>query len=65
MIGRGGGPSLAVKAFQQIGTFGHSGCDRLYGDGASNERIAPLEDHAHGPTADLLQDFVSANLLRH
>ena len=56
-------PGLAVKALQQIDTFSHAGRDRLHGHGASNERITPLEHYAHGPAADLLQDFVSSDLL--
>src|SRR5207245_11625618 len=58
-----GGPGLAVKSFQKIGALGYSGGDGFYRDSAANERIAPLEHDAHGPAADLLQDFVSANLL--
>ena len=37
--------------------------DRLDRDGAANEGIASLEDGSHGSAADLLEDFVSANLL--
>ena len=56
-------PGLAVKALQQVAAFGDARRDRLDGNGAANKRVASLEDDPHGPTTDLLQDFVSANLL--
>src|ERR1700732_3998889 len=56
-------PGLAIKALQWIGALVDASRDRLDGDGAANERIASLEDDSHSSAADLLEDFVSANVL--
>src|SRR4029077_15882414 len=60
-----GSPGLAVKPFKQIGALGYPGGDGLYSDGSANEWVAALENHTHGPPANLFEDFVSADLLGH
>ena len=63
MLQAAGGLGLAMKTRQQIGALGGSGSNGFHRDVAPNERVAALEDHAHCSAADLLEDFVSANLL--
>ena len=63
MLQAAGGPGFAIEALQQSRILSDSSGDGFNGDKAADERIVSLEDNAHGSAADLLQDFVSANLL--